>query len=38
MSFNSGNAGLIVFENQLFNVSIVNFSSTENSSASEVDF
>ena len=38
ISLNSRNLGLIVFENQLFNVSIVNFNSTENSSASEVDF
>ena len=30
--------GLIVLENQLFKLSIVNFSSTENNSAREVDF
>ena len=38
MSFNSKNFGFIVFENQLFRVSIVNFSSTENSLTREVDF
>ena len=38
MSFNSKNFGLIVLENQSFNGSMVNFSSTENSSDSEVDF
>ena len=36
MSFISRNAGFIMFENQSFKVSIVNFSSTENSSAREV--
>ena len=38
MSFNSKNVGFILFENQLFKVSIVNFSSTGNSSARQVDF
>ena len=38
MSFNSKNFGFIVFENQLFRVSIVNFSSTENSLTRELDF
>ena len=32
------NFDLIVSKNQAFNVSIVNFNSTENSSAKEVDF
>ena len=38
MSFNSKNFDLIVSKNQLFIVSMVNFSSTGNSSDSEVDF
>ena len=38
LSCSSKNAGLIVLENQLFKVSTVNFSSTENNSAREVDF
>ena len=38
MSFNSKNVDFILFENQLFKVSIVNFSSTGNSSARQVDF
>ena len=38
MSFNSKNFEFIMLENQLFKVSIVNFNSTENSSAKEVDF
>ena len=38
MSFKSRNFGFIVFENQSFNMSIVNFNSPENYSAREVDF
>ena len=39
MLFKSRNfIGFILFENQLFKVSIVNFSSTENSSVRKVDF
>ena len=38
ISFTSKNFDFTVFENQAFNVSIVNFNSTENNSAREVDF
>ena len=38
MSSISRNFGFIVFENQAFNVSIVNFNSMENNSAREFDF
>ena len=38
MSFSSKNLGFMTLENQSFNVSIVNFNSTENNSAREVDF
>lgn len=39
MLFKSRNfIGFILFENQLFKVSIVNFSSTENGSVRKVDF
>ena len=38
MSFKSRHFGFIVFENQSFNTSIVNFNSPENYSAREVDF
>ena len=38
MSSNSINIGLILFINQLFNVSIVNFNSTEKRSARNVNF
>ena len=38
MSYSSRNLSIIVFVNQSFNVSIVNFNSTENSSARDVDF
>ena len=38
MSFTTKNFGFIVFENQSFNTSTVNFNSTENNSAREVDF
>ena len=37
-SFRSRNFDFIVSENQTFNVSIVNFNSTENIAAREVDF
>ena len=38
ISSNSRSFDLIVFENQLCKVSMVNFNSMENSSASKVDF
>ena len=38
ISFTSRNFGFIVFENQVFNVSIVNFNLAENNSVREVDF
>ena len=38
ISFSSKNVGFMVFENQSFKVSTVNFNSTENISAREVDF
>ena len=38
ISSNSRNLGSKIFENQLLNVSMVNFNSIENSSASQVDF
>ena len=38
MSSISRNVGFIVFENQAFTVSIVNFNSMENNSEGEVDF
>ena len=38
MSLNTKNFEFIMLENQLFKVSSVNFNSTENSSAKEVDF
>ena len=38
LSCSSRNFGLIVLENQLYKVSIVNFSSRENNSTREVDF
>ena len=38
MSFSSKNLGFITLENQSFNVSIVNFNSTENNSARGLDF
>ena len=38
ISFRSRNFDFIVSENQAFNTSIVNFNSTENNSAREVDF
>ena len=38
MSSSSKNFGFMILENHPFKVSIVNFSSTENNSAREVDF
>ena len=38
MSSSSKNFGFMILENQSFKVSMVNFSSTENSSAKDVDF
>ena len=38
MSSRERNFDFIVFENQAFNVTILNFNSTENNSAREVDF
>lgn len=38
MSLSSRNFGIIILKNQSLNVSIVNFNSTENNPAREVDF
>ena len=38
MSFSSKHLGFMTLKNQSFNMSIVNFNSTENNSAREVDF
>lgn len=38
MSSTSGNLGFMIFENQSFKVSTVNFNPTENNSAKDVPF